>query len=87
MKKLILTIAIVLGFGLTSFADPNGGGMFQRGTSESEFYGSGWRDTPAMPALPNHGESTNQNAPLGTGISVLIGLGAVYAVTKKRPEE
>lgn len=86
MKKTLLTIAIVLGFGLTSFADPDGGGVFQRGTSETEFYGSGWRET-AMPALPNHGETTDQNAPLGTGIAVLTALGAAYLVSKKRSEE
>ena len=86
MKKQILTIAIILGFGLTSFADPNGGGLFQRGTTETEFYGSGWRDSQ-MPALPNHGMETNQNAPLGTGIAVLTALGAVYLVGKRRREE
>lgn len=90
MKKQILTIAIILGFGLTSFADPNGGGMFQRGTSDSEFYGSGWREdpnSPLLPALPNHGQSTNQNAPLGTGIAVLTAFGAAYFVGKRRREE
>ena len=35
MKKLTLTIAIVLGLGLTTFADNNnqGGGLFQRGAT------------------------------------------------------
>jgi hypothetical protein len=87
MKKLIITTAIILGFGLTTFADPNGGGMFQRGTSESEFYGSGWRAAGDMPALPNHGLAENQDAPLGTGIAVLTVLGAAYLVGKKRREE
>jgi len=86
MKKTVLTIAIVLGLGLTTFADPNGGGLFQRGTSETEFYGSGWRDN-STPALPNHGQTTNQNAPLGTGIAVLTALGAAYLVGKRRREE
>ena len=89
MKKTILTIAIVLGLGLTSFADPNGGGMFQRGTSDKEFYGSGWRDgeTPLLPALPQHGSNENANAPLGTGVALLTALGAAYLVGKKRREE
>ena len=86
MKKTLLTIAIIFGLGLTTFAAPNGGGVFQRGTSETEFYGPGWRET-AMPALPNHGESTNQNAPLGTGIALLTAFGAAYLVGKKRREE
>jgi len=89
MKKTILTIAIVLGLGLTSFADPNGGGMFQRCTSDKEYYGSGWRDgeTPLLPALPQHGSNENANAPLGTGVALLTALGAAYLVGKKRREE
>ena len=89
MKKTVLTIAIVLGLGLTSFADPNGGGMFQRGTSDKEYYGSGWRDgeTPLLPALPQHGSNENANAPLGTGVALLTALGAAYLVGKKRREE
>ena len=87
MKKLALTIAIVLGLGLTTFADPNGGGLFQRGDSDNEaFEGANWR-TSNMPALPNHGQSTNQNAPLGTGIAVLTALGAAYLVGKRRKED
>ena len=88
MKKLALTIAIVLGLGMMSFAGPNGGGLFQRGdTPEKEgVYGN--RDGALMtPGLPGHGETGNQNAPLGTGIAVLAGLGAAYLVAKKRNEE
>jgi len=88
MKKTVLTIAIVLGLGLTTFADPNGGGLFQRGDSDNEaFEGANWRSNPTMPALPNHGQSTNQNAPLGSGIAVLTALGAAYLVGKKRKED
>jgi len=81
MKKLALIIAIVLGSSLTIFANPNGGGLFQRGDTPEQTRNAN------MPSLPNHGETGNQDAPLSTGIAVLIGLGAVYAVTKKRPEE
>jgi hypothetical protein len=38
------------------------------------------------PALPGHGSEGNQPAPLGSGIAVLIGLGAAYAVAKKRED-
>ena len=40
-----------------------------------------------MPGLPAHGENTNQPAPVGSGIAVLLGLGAAYLVGKKRREE
>ena len=83
MKKLALTIAIVLGLSMASFAD--GGGLFQRGTSEkeAEFVN---RDG-VLPGLPGHNLSGNQDAPLGTGIAVLTALGAAYLVGKKRNEK
>ena len=83
MKKTIMTIAIVLGLGMASFANP-GGGLFQRGASVETKAGG---DDPAFPALPGHNSNTNANAPLGTGIVVLLGLGAAYLIGKKRNEE
>ena len=86
MKKLVLTIAIVLGLGMTSFADPNGG-LFQRGNTPENTMGN--RDG-GTPVLPGHGLSGNQDgneAPVGSGIAVLLGLGAAYLVGKKRREE
>ena len=81
MKKLALTIAIVLGLSMTTFAE--GGGLFQRG---GEAEGGMYRDiTPGLPG--SHGETGNQDAPLGTGIAVLTALGAAYLVGKKRNEE
>ena len=87
MKKLALTIAIVLGLSMTTFADPNGG-LFQRGANDDQT--SGWRDgNNSVPMLPNHGLSANQdaNGPVGSGIAVLLGLGGAYLVAKKRREE
>lgn len=81
MKKLIMTIAIVLGLGLTtSFAQ---GGLFQRGDVPTEEQGN--RD--GGPGLPGHGASGHQDAPLGSGIAVLAALGGAYLVAKKRREE
>ena len=88
MKKLVLTIAIVLGLSMTTFAD--GGGLFQRGANPEEQNGYFRQDNggnPMMPSLPNHGETGNQDAPLGTGIAVLAVLGGAYLVGKKRREE
>ena len=90
MKQLIITTAIVLGFGLTSFAAYNGGGLFQRGVSDEEYYGMGYtsqyRDG-LMPNIPNHGSTDNEDAPLGTGIVLLSVLGGAYLMGKKRREE
>jgi LPXTG-motif cell wall-anchored protein len=37
--------------------------------------------------LQNQGSDDNEPAPLGSGIAVLVGLGAAYLVGKKRREE
>ena len=96
MKKLTLTIAIILGMTMTTFAD--GGGLFNRGNNArngasgySYFSTDGisdiQRDNFDAPLLPIHGETENQDAPLGSGIVALMSLGAAYMVAKKRREE
>ena len=86
MKKLVLTIAIVLGLGLNAIAqndDHNGGGMFQKGPQPREYTNRDY-DGPMLPS--NHGETGDQSSPLGSGVAVLLGLGAAYLVGKKREE-
>ena len=86
MKKLALTLAIVLGLSMTTFAD--GGGLFKRGESPEQQGVYGTRgDLLGTPGLPGHGESDDQNAPLGTGIAVLTALGAAYLIGKRRKED
>ncbi len=95
MKKLTLTIAIVLGMTLGLSAQQQGGGLFERGYVSDEVYynsGSYYGDyfdnlRGGLINLPDHGETDNQDAPLGSGIAVLLGLGAAYAVAKKRKED
>ena len=75
MKKLVLTIAIVLGMGFAASAQ----GLFDRGPESNQN-----RDGLMTPGLPNHNENTNQPAPLGGGALLLIGFGAAYAMSKKK---
>ena len=94
MKKLALTIAIVLGISMSSFAQW-GGGLFQYGeVSDEEYYGTAWyalnqnnefqRNVGLLtPGLPIHGETDNMDAPLGGGALLLIGFGAAYALKKR----
>lgn len=89
MKKVVLTIAVVLGMtiGVSAqyFGDngqPNGGGLFGRGaTVENGVNSQGGFEN--HPLLPLHGQEGNQDAPLGNGALLLIGMGAAYAMTKK----
>ena len=94
MKKTIITIAIILGIGMTAFA---GGGLFQRninaenGNSGYVFYDSKGNfftkeDSPE-PLLPAHGEFDDQPAPVGSGIVALMGMGVAYLLTKRREQE
>jgi len=92
MKKHILTIAIILGLSMTSFAD---GGLFQRGNNGQKGKNSGFiffdsqnRTEEDTPMLPPHASGEDESAaPLGTGIALLTALGAGYVVAKKRREE
>ena len=87
MKKLAMTLAIVLGLGMASYA--NGGGLFGQGQAAPEQNNTSVMSGARLggtPAIPGHGEDGNQPAPLGSGIAVLIGLGAAYAVAKKRED-
>ena len=96
MKKLIITLAIVLGMGMTTFAQDEafgGGGLFQRGNTPHYDYFADWADlgwtrTTGLLSLPGgHGLENDYDAPLGSGIALLAVLGGAYLVTKRRKEE
>ena len=94
MKRLVITIVIVLGLGISAFAE---GGLFQRGyNAKNGFSGYNYFGAREMgddeeifisPLMPIHNLETDQDAPVGSGIVVLMGLGAAYMVAKKRKEE
>ena len=93
MKKTIITLTLILGITMTTFAD---GGLFNRGNNAKYGQSSGYTYFNAkepgmregiMPGIPGHGSENNEPAPLGSGIAVLVGLGAAYLVGKKRREE
>ena len=94
MKKLVLTIAIVLGLAVASYAQ---GGLFRRGGDAGNAPDAGYSftntgrggDGMGNPMLPNHNVDelgNDQPAPLGSGVVVLMGLGAAYLVGKRRKE-
>ncbi len=78
MKKLVLTLSIILGLSMVSFAQ---GGLFERGYSDESQ--NTMNRGLLTPGLPDHNQSGNQPAPLGGGAAVLITLGAAYALAKK----
>ena len=79
MKKLALTIAVVLGMSFGAFAQ--GSGLFDKGPDRNVENNNkaGILDL----GLPAHGETSDQDAvPVGTGALLLIGFGAAYALKK-----
>jgi len=90
MKKLVMTIAIVLSMGTTAFAQDvevyEERGLFGMG-KESGIFGAKAGEDALL--LPDHGMTDDQDAdgPLGTGIALLTTLGAAYLVAKKRKED
>ena len=94
MKKLVLTLAIVLTMGLNAIAqydEDKFGIQPWFGTSllgkEADAGTRGGGDEAPLILPGSHGGDGDVNAPLGTGIAVLVGLGAAYLVGKKRKED
>ena len=84
MKKTLTTLAIFLGMTLCATAQ-NGGGLFQRGSMPDEAYYEDYNTRNGGLILPSgHGQNTDADAPLGSGIAVLVGLGAAYVMGKRR---
>jgi len=84
MKKLALTIGIVLMMGLGASAQTS---LLGKESSYDESYRDGG-DVSTPIILPgSHGDEGDADAPLGTGIAVLTTLGAAYLVGKRRREE
>ena len=89
MKKLIMTTAIILGLGFTTFAQD---GMFHRANSgenaTSLYESKGFtKDGIGGPNLPGHGGTDDADAPLGSGVAMLTALGGAYLVAKRRKED
>jgi hypothetical protein len=96
MKKLILTIAIVLGIVMGSFAQnqQDNGDLFHRGRTLE----GGTRDGGTYTlCFPGHNFTTHWNGgsqghddnllPLGSGALLLMGFGAAYALAKRNKKD
>ena len=77
MKRLIVLSVFTLGFLMNLNAQSDGFFTFnnveQNRTSE-------WGD---MPAMIGHNSNTNMDAPVGSGLLLLAGMGLAYGIRKK----
>lgn len=83
MKKMVLTLVVLLGMNFGAVAQIGGGGLFGLGESSMDNSSLWYFDlnrTSGLLDLPQeHGLPDDQNAPLGSGALLLIGFGAAYA--------
>lgn len=83
MKKILITLALVMSLSLISCAaTQDGGGMFRRGEQPVEETRGG-----GFPGLPGHGQEGNQSAPVGSGLAILTTLGGAYLIGKRNNKE
>lgn len=79
MKKVIATLAIILGFGIGVNAQSDA--FFTQSFSD-------YRDVESIdaetPRIPGHDLTANQDAPIGTGLLLLTGMGLGYAMLRKK---
>ena len=85
MKKVIITLSIVaaLAFNANAQNTQSSDGFFSSYTMEDEKRVGG---LPLFPE-PGQGQGGDQNAPVGSGLLVLAGLGIAYAMKSRKDEE
>ena len=81
MKKLTVLITLLFSLAMCASAQ-NGGGLFQKGPEPREYGNRTESDIPMLPA--QHGATSDQSTPLGSGAAIMLGLGAAYLMGKKR---
>ena len=81
MKRIVLSIALVLTLGLS--VNVQSDGFFKstyQDANEEARTGTG----RALPGVPEFGGDVDKPAPLGSGLLLLAGMGAAYALRRKR---
>ncbi len=78
MKRIVLSIALVLTLGLSVNAQSDGffKSTYQDANEEA-------RAGSALPGVPGFGGNEDKPAPLGSGLLLLAGMGAAYALRRK----
>ena len=93
MKKIFLTLIMTAALALGVDAQQQYGYYQDQTTQYSDGFfssqsesGFQYRDIDNMPIVPGTGYYCDQQAPLGSGLLLLAGLGAAYAVRKRKKD-
>lgn len=93
MKKIFLTLIMTAALALGVDAQQQYGYYQDQTTQYSDGFfssqsesGYQYRDIDNMPIVPGTGYYYDQQAPLGSGLLLLAGLGAAYAVRKRKKD-
>ena len=81
MKRIVLSIALVLTLGLSVNAQSDG---FFKSTYQDANEEARTGTVRATPGVPGFGVEDDVDAPLGSGLLLLAGMGAAYALRRKR---
>ena len=79
MKKVFVTLSLILTLGLGASAQSDAFFSY----SDVETPNRTGSELGATPGLPMRNQSTDQTAPLGSGLLLLAGMGAAYALRRK----
>lgn len=87
MKRFIIALSFIVALGIGAnaqeyqYIDSKSDGFFSSSTTnENEYrFGDG-----TFPTLPGQGYYYDQPAPVGSGLLLLAGMGAAYALRKRR---
>ena len=79
MKKVLVTLSLILTLGLGASAQSDAFFSY----SDVETPNRTGTELGATPGLPMRGLDTDQNAPLGSGLLVLAGLGLAYGLKRR----
>ena len=84
MKKVALTIAIVLGLAFSGIAQTNG--LFDMGPNSGSQFDSNDPSTGLFLRSTHGGTDDANGTPLGGGALLLIGFGAAYALKNRKKQ-
>ncbi|MBQ4548155.1 MAG: hypothetical protein IJA42_03050 [Bacteroidales bacterium] len=81
MKKIIISIIFALGFGMSLNAQNDG---FFTYSDINDTRNDSWGEMPTLPYSHGLDGHVQSDAPLGSGILVLAGLGLTYALRRNK---